>query len=149
MRGWLSGHFAVADTLPALPKTVPAGIPSALIERRPDLSAAFERLCAVDKRLERARKALLPRFALTASGGAALSELVDPCAAAWHLALGLVQPLFTGGRLHGEIHLQRARVEEALNGYRSTLSAQSAHLTARQQLLNNRIDLHLALGGGF
>jgi multidrug efflux system outer membrane protein len=206
------GHFAVAETLPALPKALPAGIPSALVERRPDLNAAFERLCAVDKRLESARKALLPRFALTASGGtgsAALSEWVDPRAAAWHLALGLLQPIFTGGRLHGEIQLQTARVEEALNGYRSaalnafreveqtlaaedrlreqeqaleeavrqtdasrklaiysyqhglieiltlldsyrsTLSAQSAHLTARRQLLNNRIDLYLALGGGF
>jgi multidrug efflux system outer membrane protein len=206
------GHFAAADTLPALPKAVPAGIPSSLIERRPDLNAAFERLCAADKRLESARKALLPRFTLTASGGtgsAALSELVDPRAAAWHLALGLVQPIFTGGRLRGEIALQEARVEEALNGYRSaalnafreveqalaaedrlreqeraleeavrqtdasrklaiysyqhglieiltlldsyrsTLNAQSAHLSARRQLLNNRIDLYLALGGGF
>jgi multidrug efflux system outer membrane protein len=206
------GHFAAADTLPALPGAVPAGLPSALIERRPDLNAAFERLCAADKRLESARKALLPRFALTASGGAgsaALSELVDPRAAAWHLALGMVQPIFTGGRLHGEIALQEARIEEALNNYRSaalnafreieqtlvaedrlreqeralaeavrqtdasrklaiysyqhgtieiltlldsyrsTLSAQSAHLSARRQLLNNRIDLYLALGGGF
>ncbi|MBL1263895.1 efflux transporter outer membrane subunit [Methylomicrobium sp. RS1] len=206
------GHFTVGEALPALPKAVPAGIPSALVERRPDLNAAFERLCAVDKRLESARKALLPRFALTASGGtgsAALSELIDPRAAAWHLALGLVQPIFTGGRLRGEIQLQEARAEEALNGYRSialnafreveqtlaaedrlreqeqaleeavrqtdasrklaiysyqhglieiltlldsyrsTLNAQSAHLTARRQLLNNRIDLYLALGGGF
>jgi multidrug efflux system outer membrane protein len=206
------GDFAADATLPALPKAVPAGIPSELVERRPDLNAAFEHLCAVDKRLESARKALLPRFALTASGGAgsaALSELADPRAAAWHLALGMLQPIFTGGRLRGEIQLQEARVEEALNvyrntalnafreveqtlvaedrlreqeqaleesvrqtdasrklaiysyqhglieiltlldSYRSTLNAQSAHLTARRQLLNNRIDLYLALGGGF
>jgi multidrug efflux system outer membrane protein len=206
------GNISVTETLPALPKAVPAGIPSALVERRPDLNAAFERLCAVDNRLESARKALLPRFALTANGGtgsAALSELVDPRAAAWHLALGLLQPIFTGGRLRGEIQLQQALVEEALNGYRSaalnafreveqtlaaedrlreqeqameeavrqtdasrklaiysyqhglieiltlldsyrsTLNAQSAHLAARRQLLNNRIDLYLALGGGF
>ncbi|MEC4748530.1 efflux transporter outer membrane subunit [Methylomicrobium sp. Wu6] len=206
------GHFAEAETLPPLPPTAPVGIPSDLIERRPDLNAAFARLCATDKRLESARKALLPRFTLTASGGtgsAALSELVDPRAAAWNLALGLLQPIFTGGRLHGEIQLQEARVEETLNGYRnaalnafreveqtlaaedrlreqenalqeavkqtdasrklavysyqhglieiltlldsyrSTLNAQSAHLTAHRQLLNNRINLYLALGGGF
>jgi len=206
------GRFAEAETLPPLPPTAPSGIPSALIERRPDLNAAFARLRAADKRLESARKALLPRFTLTASGGAssaALTELVDPRAAAWNLALGLLQPIFTGGRLRGEIQLQEARVEEALNGYRhaalnafreveqtlaaedrlreqenalqeavrqtdasrklavysyqhglieiltlldsyrSTLNAQSAHLTARRQLLNNRINLHLALGGGF
>ncbi|WP_024300110.1 efflux transporter outer membrane subunit [Methylomicrobium lacus] len=206
------GRFAKAEALPPLPPAVPAGIPSELLERRPDLNAAFDRLCAADKRLESARKALLPRFTLTGSGGAgsaALTELVDPRAAAWNLALGLLQPIFTGGRLRGEIKLQEASVEEALNGYRnaalnafreveqtlaaedrlreqesalreavkqtdasrklavysyqhglieiltlldsyrSTLNAQSAHLTARRQLLNNRIDLYLALGGGF
>jgi len=206
------GRFAKAEALPPLPPAVPAGIPSELLERRPDLNAAFDRLCAADKRLESARKALLPRFTLTGSGGAgsaALTELVDPRAAAWNLALGLLQPIFTGGRLRGEIKLQEAGVEEALNGYRnaalnafreveqtlaaedrlreqesalreavkqtdasrklavysyqhglieiltlldsyrSTLNAQSAHLTARRQLLNNRVDLYLALGGGF
>jgi len=206
------GRFAKAEALPPLPPAVPAGIPSELLERRPDLNAAFDRLCAADKRLESARKALLPRFTLTGSGGAgsaALTELVDPRAAAWNLALGLLQPIFTGGRLRGEIKLQEASVEEELNGYRnaalnafreveqtlaaedrlreqesalreavkqtdasrklavysyqhglieiltlldsyrSTLNAQSAHLTARRQLLNNRIDLYLALGGGF
>jgi len=206
------GRFAKAETLPPLPPAVPSGIPSELLERRPDLNAAFDRLCAADKRLESARKALLPRFTLTSSGGAgsaALTELVDPRAAAWNLALGMLQPIFTGGRLRGEIKLQEAGVEEALNGYRnaalnafreveqtlaaedrlreqesalreavkqtdasrklavysyqhglieiltlldsyrSTLNAQSAHLTARRQLLNNRVDLYLALGGGF
>ncbi len=206
------GRFAKAETLPLLPPMLPAGIPSELLERRPDLNAAFDRLCGADKRLESARKALLPRFTLTGSGGAssaALTELVDPRAAAWNLALGMLQPIFTGGRLRGEIKLQQASVEEALNGYRnaalnafreveqtlaaedrlreqesalreavkqtdasrklavysyqhglieiltlldsyrSTLSAQSTHLAARRQLLNNRINLYLALGGGF
>lgn len=206
------GKLSISAALPDLPAAAPTGIPSDLLARRPDLNAAFKRLCATDKRLESARKALLPRFTLSASGGAgsaALAELVDPRAAAWHLALGIVQPLFTGGRLQGEIDFQQARVEEALNGYRntvlnafreveqtlaaedrlreqeqalheavqqtdssrklaiysyqhgliqiltlldsyrSTLNAQSAHLTAHRQLLNNRIDLYLALGGGF
>ncbi|WP_020563974.1 efflux transporter outer membrane subunit [Methylosarcina fibrata] len=210
--GYPEGRFKNAETLPPLPHGVPAGLPSELLDRRPDLNAAFARLSAFDNRLESARKALLPRFTLTANGGSissSLTDWADPRAAAWNFALGLLQPIFTGGRLLGDIDLQQARVEEALNGYkaaalnafreveqsltaegrlreqeqalreavrqtdasrklavysyqhglieiltlldsyRSTLNAQSAHLTARRQLLNNRIELYLALGGGF
>lgn len=197
--------------LPNPPATLAAGLPADMLERRPDLAAAFERLGAADSRLESSRKTLLPRIALTASGGtrsAALTDLADPRAAVWNLAMGLAQPLFTGGRLRGGIDKDEARVEEALNlyraaaltafreveqalaaeewlraqeaafreavaqtqaaqklavysyrhglieiltlldSYRSSLNAQSSHLAAQRQLLNNRIDLYLALGGG-
>lgn len=207
-----SGSFGLAERLPQLPSTIPAGIPSRLLERRPDLIAEYARLLASDQRLDSARKALLPRITLTSIGGttsAALTELVDPRAAAWHLALGLLQPLYAGGRLSADIDLQKANVEEAvsryrqtalnafreveqtlaaegrlreqeeafreavwqtdasrklavysyrhglieiltlLDSYRSTLSAQSSQLTAQWQLLNNRIDLYLALGGSY
>ena len=201
----------IATILPMPPAVLSAGLPSQLLERRPDLVAAFSRLQAMDSRVESAKKALLPRITLTASGGAssaALSDLIDPRAAAWNLAAGLVQPIFTGGRLKGEIRLNEALTKEALNqyrstvlnafreveqalaaeqwlraqeqalqeaveqteasrklavtsyqqglieiltlldSYRSTLNAQSAHLTVQRQLLSNRVDLYLALGGG-
>lgn len=207
-----SGRFRHAAYLPKLPPDVPAGLPSQLLDRRPDLNAEYNRLLATDQRLDSARKALLPRVTLTANGGttsSALTELIDPRAAAWNLGLGLLQPLYAGGRLTGDISLQKARVEEALNryrdtvlnafreveqtlaaegrlreqaralqeavrqtdasrklavysyrhglieiltlldSYRSTLSAQSSQLTAQRQLLNNRIDLYLALGGSY
>ncbi|SFW33661.1 efflux transporter outer membrane subunit [Nitrosovibrio sp. Nv17] len=197
--------------LPELPMDLPAGLPSELLERRPDLVAALDRLHAADARAASARKLLLPRITLTAAGGTrstALTELVDPRALAWNVVMGLVQPLFTGGRIQGEIQLREAHVEEALNqyrsaalnafreveqmlaaeewlrgqekalkeaveqteasrrlaiysyrlgmieiltlldSYRSTLNAQSAHLAIKRQLLNNRINLYLALGGG-
>jgi multidrug efflux system outer membrane protein len=205
------GMNPIATDLPAPPAVLSAGLPSALLDRRPDLIAAFSRLRAMDSRVESAKKALLPRITLTAIGGtssAALADLVDPRAAAWNLAMGLIQPIFTGGRLTGEIRLNEALTNEALNqyrsaalnafreveqalaaeqwlrtqeqalkeaveqteasrklavtsyqqgfieiltlldSYRSTLNAQSAHLTVRRQLLSNRIDLYLALGGG-
>lgn len=201
----------LAKSLPLPPPTLSAGLPSTLLERRPDLTAAFSRLRAMDSRVESAKKALLPRITLTASGGTsspALSDLIDPRAAAWHLAMGLIQPLFTGGRLSSEIRLNEALMQEAFNqyqstalnafreveqalaseqwlraqeqalheavtqtqasrklavtsyqqglieiltlldSYRSTLNAQSAHLSVQRQLLTNRIDLYLALGGG-
>jgi NodT family efflux transporter outer membrane factor (OMF) lipoprotein len=201
----------IAKSLPQPPAALSAGLPSELLQRRPDLTAAFSRLLAMDSRVESAQKALLPRITLTASGGTIspdLSDLIDPRAAAWHLAMGLMQPIFTGGRLKGEIRLNEALTQEALNqyqstalnafreveqalaaekwlrdqeqalqeamtqteasrklavtsyqqglieiltlldSYRSTLNAQSAHLIVQRQLLNNRIDLYLALGGG-
>jgi multidrug efflux system outer membrane protein len=212
----LLGRYPAADltmraSLPELPAPMPAGVPSELLERRPDLIAAFDRLRAADFRVESARKALLPRIALTATGGTrspALTELVDPRAVVWNVAMGFFQPLFTGGRIKGEIRLNQALAEEALNSYknaalnafreveqslaaeewlreqeralkeaveqtvasrklavysyrhgfieiltlldsyRSTLNAQSAYLSVKRQLLNNRIDLYLALGGG-
>ncbi len=205
-----SAGMTLAPRLPKPPGSLSAGLPSELLERRPDLIAAFERLRAADARVHSAKKTRLPRIALTASGGTrspALTELADPRAAVWNLAMGLVQPLFTGGRIEGEIHLHEARVNEALNSYkntmlnafreveqalaaeewlreqeralreaveqtntsqklavysyrqglieiltlldsyRSTLEAQSAHLAVKRQLLNNRIELYLALGG--
>jgi multidrug efflux system outer membrane protein len=206
-----SGRPDGNPSLPEPPGAMAAGLPSELLERRPDLIAAFERLRAADFRVESAQKALLPRIALTAAAGtrsAALTELADPRAAAWNVVMGLAQPLFTGGRLKGEIRLNQARAEEALHlyrstalnafreveqalaaeewlreqvealreaveqteasrklavysyrhgyieiltlldSYRSTLNARSAHLAVQRQLLNNRIDLYLALGGG-
>ncbi|AEG00878.1 efflux transporter outer membrane subunit [Methylomonas methanica] len=108
--------------LPKPPEALTAGLPAELLTRRPDVLAAFKRLRAADSRLESAEKALLPRITLTAAGGsgsAALTELIDPRAVAWNVAAGLTQPLFTGGRLQGEIRLNQARVQDALNQYQS------------------------------
>lgn len=211
----LLGHYPntglqAADKLPEPPARLAAGLPAELLERRPDIVAAFKRLCAADARLDSAHKALLPRISLTAAGGSsspALTELIDPRAAAWNLAAGLTQPLFTGGRLQADIRLNQANVQAAFNqyqsvalnafreveqalaaeswlrkqeqalreavaqteasrklavysyrqglieiltlldSYRSTLNAQSAHLSVQRQLLNNRLNVYLALGG--
>ncbi len=113
----------IAAKLPMPPKALAAGLPSALLERRPDIGAAFSRLRAMDSRVESAQKALLPRITLTASGGtssAALANLIDPRAAAWNLGMGLLQPIFTGGRLKAEIRLNEALTQEAVNQYQST-----------------------------
>lgn len=206
-----SGELKQNAKLPAPPKIISAGLPSELLTRRPDIIAALNRVQAMDARVFSAKQALLPRIALTASGGTgsgALAELIDPRAVAWNLAMGLVQPIFKGGKLTGDIRKNEALTEEALNqyqstaltafreveqaltaekwlraqehalqeaveqteasrklavysygqgliqiltlldSYRSTYTAQSDHLTVQRQLINNRIDLYLALGGG-
>jgi outer membrane protein TolC len=108
--------------LPEPPVTLAAGLPSELLNRRPDVVAAFKRLQAADQRLASSQKALMPRITLTAAGGsvgAALADIVDPRAAAWNLAAGLAQPLFTGDRLQADIRLKQANVEDAYNQYQS------------------------------
>jgi NodT family efflux transporter outer membrane factor (OMF) lipoprotein len=111
-----------AQHLPEPPVTLAAGLPSELLNRRPDVVSAFKRLQAADQRLASSQKALMPRITLTAAGGsvgAALADIVDPRAAAWNLAAGLAQPLFTGDRLQADIRLKQANVEDAYNQYQS------------------------------
>lgn len=119
-----TGNPTDCGELPALPASLPSGVPSELLARRPDIVAGFSRLRALDLRLDSAEKARLPRMTLTAAGGTSgphPSDLFDPRAAAWNLALGLAQPLYTGGRISAEIDLAAARVTEAVAQYRDTV----------------------------
>lgn len=107
-------------SLPDPPPALPAGLPSELLTRRPDIIAAFDRLRAADARLESAKKMRLPRIALTAGGGtrgSELADLIDPRATVWNIFAGALQPLFVGGRIDGTIQFNEARVEEAFNRY--------------------------------
>ena len=205
-----AGELHASLSLPSLPPTLPAGVPAELLERRPDMIGAIKRLQAQDQRLLNANLALLPNITLTATGGIrsdSLKDIIRPEALVWNIGTGLLQPLFAGDRLRGEIARQEATVTEALenfhqtaleafreveqtlateewlttqeqaladavrhaeanqhlaiyayrhgfttiltllDSFRGTLDAQRAHLTVKRHLLNNRIDLHLALGG--
>jgi NodT family efflux transporter outer membrane factor (OMF) lipoprotein len=215
----ISGEYPEADgaqsapaALPALPASVPAGLPAELLARRPDLAAAGLRVRAARARAVEADAALLPRILLTSGGGtstAELGDLLDGNFRVWSIAGNLVAPLFQGGRLRAQAEAADAattaaeaefvsraltafaEVETALAAeaglrraytHRQTgisaltrdavlarrrfadgtgeaaallaatdrlLEAESAALTERLALLLNRVDLHLALGGGF
>lgn len=201
-----------ATDLPAIPAEIPAGVPSDLLLRRPDLASAEARLAAADYRLYEARKALWPSIRLTASAGrtsAELDDLLKESFDVWSLAGGIVQPIFNGGRLRAAIDASDARAREALANYgqrslvafsevetalstqehiedreasleeaaqqaeaaqalaerqyqagttnllavlesqRRALNARAEQITSRRERLDNRIDLYLALGGGF
>lgn len=119
-----SGTLEAQPLLPSVPERLRAGVPADILQRRPDVDAAFQRLHAADSRLASAQKALLPRLTLAASGGTRTpnpAELFDPRAAAWNLAGGMVQPLLNGGRLRADIERRTAEVEESLNRYRDTV----------------------------
>jgi NodT family efflux transporter outer membrane factor (OMF) lipoprotein len=111
-----AGDAEVSSQLPGLEHPIPAGLPAELLERRPDLRAARERLIASDRRLDQAGAARLPSLRLTASGGRAsddLGDLLDGDFDVWAVAGGLTAPLFHGGRLKAGEELADARTREA------------------------------------
>lgn len=201
------------ESLPALAAEVPAGLPSDLLMRRPDLVAAAADLRASAHRADAARKDLLPNIVLTSRVSTAsdqLAELLsDPRSTLWNVAGSLSQPIYRGGFLRArarqtvaqnqaasmafaglalrafqevesalntehslaaqeqflEIELAQANLAEAqasreysegtggilavLEAQRRAVNARNAMIALRNQRLQNRIDLHLALGGDF
>jgi NodT family efflux transporter outer membrane factor (OMF) lipoprotein len=114
------GAIETAEALPPLPAPPPAGLPSELVVRRPDLVAAERRLAAAGMRVAEARAALYPRLSLTGSAGQTSSELrdlLDGDFSVWRIGANLLQPLFQGGRLRAGVDLARSRAEEALALY--------------------------------
>ncbi len=206
------GRLDVDRTLPLLDSPIPAGLPSELISRRPDLQQAWMNLLASDAAVAIAHKQRFPRITLVAAGNDVSKEftnLLDGTALAWSVLGNLTQPLFNSGRLKAQEEQARARVAQAENQYldrlyqafseventlsrnrslqtryRVTLASeknavagldlafeqyqrglvpyttvleaqrrafdiQSGVIDLRNQLLQNRISLYLALGGGY
>jgi NodT family efflux transporter outer membrane factor (OMF) lipoprotein len=207
-----AGRIGAAESLPNLKGQVPAGLPSTLLDRRPDLRAAARRWQAADQRLAAARQNRLPVFQLTTAAGTAsdkLYQLLDWDHLLWSLAGSLTQALLDGGRRTAEQDLARAQMEQQLTEYgaaalvafgeveaalaaeeslrqqeqelqlsaeealqaqilaeqryrqglegiitlletqRRAFNARIGLLRASRLRLENRIDLHLALGGAF
>ena len=206
------GRLAAASTLPLFETPVPAGLPSELVSRRPDLQQAWMNLLAADAAVAVAHKQRFPRLALVASGNDVADELgslLNGTALAWSVLGNLTQPLFNRGRLKAQEEQARARLVQAENQYlemlyqafsevenaltrnrtlqtryqvtlaseknavaaltlafeqyqrglvtyttvleaqRRAFDIQSGIIGLRNELLQNRITLYLALGGGF
>ncbi|MGE9294464.1 MAG: efflux transporter outer membrane subunit [Puniceicoccales bacterium] len=120
MGDYPSGALETAKELPQIVAPVPVGLPSELLERRPDLVSAERRLASADKRISQAKKAFLPAISLTGSYGTSssdLSNLLDSNFSVWSIAANLVQPIFQGGRLTGNLQRAKAYAIEALANY--------------------------------
>lgn len=103
---------------------VPVGLPSALLERRPDIREAEENLVAANAQIGVARAAYFPQISLTGSAGyesAKLTDLFQGPAGVWSLAGSLVQPIFEGGRLKSGVNLAEAQHEQLLLTYQQTI----------------------------
>jgi multidrug efflux system outer membrane protein len=108
------------QTLP----TVPAGLPSSLLERRPDIRAAEENLVAQRALVSAAKKAFFPTISLTGIFGFEsnqLSSLFSGPTKAWTFVPQITQPIFTGGRLKSEVKFAKAQRELAIVQYEQTI----------------------------
>jgi multidrug efflux system outer membrane protein len=105
------------------PVVVP-GLPSELLQRRPDVQVAEANLIAANADITNARAAMFPNIALTASGGytsGAFSALFEPGSALWSLGGSIAQPIFMGGALKGQLDFSKARYDELLNAYHQSV----------------------------
>jgi multidrug efflux system outer membrane protein len=106
------------------PPEVPAGLPSRLLERRPDILAAEQQLVAATANIGVARAALFPSLPLTGGGGiqsTGLVSLFSGPGAAWNFSAPLTQPIFQGGRLRSNLRLSEAQQQQALLTYQQTI----------------------------
>lgn len=109
--------------LPPLPD-VPAGLPSSLLERRPDIVQAEYSLIAANARLKSAKAALFPTIALTGSLGGqslAFSDLFTGPARVWSFGLGLLQPILDANRNQYQVEAARAREAQLLQQYQQSI----------------------------
>jgi outer membrane protein, multidrug efflux system len=124
---------------------VPAGLPSSLLERRPDIQAAEQSLIAANAQIGVARAAYFPTVSLSGFlGGQStqLSSLFSGPHSAWSLVPQVTQPVFTAGRLKSNVRLAQAERDEALTQYQKTIQAAftevSDALIAHQRVRESR-----------
>lgn len=207
-----SAGLVVSAELPLLKQSIPLGLPSELITRKPSLLASWYQLLASDAALAYAHKQRFPSLHLTASLGDSsqdLDDLFSPSRLAWSLLGGVTMPLFQGGRLKanesaaefvvkreeqaylqqlydafGDVENAITQEQALMSRYQTTIKAeenaqaaeqlafeqyqtglvsyttvldaqnrsfeaQSSVIEIKNQLLGNRIALHIALGGDF
>jgi outer membrane protein, multidrug efflux system len=106
------------------PPSIPAGLPSSLLERRPDIRQAEQQLIAANAEIGVARSLYFPQIALTANAGyqsSALTALFTGPAGFWTFGSNLAQPIFTGGKLRSNVRLAEAQHQEAVLFYQETI----------------------------
>jgi multidrug efflux system outer membrane protein len=110
-----------------LPPAVPPGLPSALLERRPDIRKAEQNLIAANAEIGVAKAQFFPQIELTGSGGgafgrsSAFSSLMPTQLGIWSYGAQVTQPIFTGGALKGNLRLAESEYRQLLIGYRQAI----------------------------
>jgi outer membrane protein, multidrug efflux system len=113
-------NVEIAQELAQLPGPVPAGLPSELLERRPDVVAADRRVAAAFYRREEAQAARLPTISLTGTVNSVSSELFvlqDRDNPVWSAGASLLAPLFTGRALKSQVEIRTAEQRQAIADY--------------------------------
>jgi len=129
----LLGNYpqAIARGLPLveqpLPPSVPPGMPSSLLERRPDIREAEQTLVAANAEVGVAKADFFPQISLTGSGGgsfgrsSAFSSLMSSQLGIWSYGANVSQPIFTGGALRGNLKAAESQYQQALISYRQAI----------------------------
>jgi multidrug efflux system outer membrane protein len=118
------GHPLVEQPLPP---DVPPGLPSTLLERRPDILEAEQILVAANAEIGVAKAEFFPQISLTGSGGgafgrsSAFTNLMSSQLGVWSYGAQVSQPIFTGGALRGNLRLANSQHQQALIAYRQTI----------------------------
>jgi len=130
-----------------LPPEVPAGVPSALLERRPDIRAAEQALVAANADIGVAKAAYFPQISLTGTIGGQSSKLTSLFSGpngAWTFVPQITQPIFTAGRIRSNVRLAEAQREEAQVAYersiRTAFQEVSDALIAHQRTRESRVE---------
>jgi multidrug efflux system outer membrane protein len=121
--GEVASDFAISDLKSEIsdPPAVPAGLPSTLLERRPDIAAAESSLVAANAQIGVAKAAFFPSISLTGSAGYASGEidrLFSGDSRAWSIGPSVYLPVFQGGRNKANLERSRAAYEESVARYR-------------------------------
>jgi multidrug efflux system outer membrane protein len=111
----------------ALPPDVPPGLPSSLLERRPDIREAEQMLIAANAEIGVAKAQFFPQISLTGSGGGAFvrsslfAGMMSSQTSIWSYGVQVSQPIFTGGALRGNLHLAESQHQQALIAYKQAI----------------------------
>jgi len=142
----------VNPQLPGQPDAIPSGLPSELLERRPDVIGAERRVAAAFNRIHEAKAARLPAIALTGGVSSISSDLfvlTERDNPVWNAGANLLMPLFKGGALKTQVEIRTAEQKQAIANYASiglrafgevenALAAENA-AREREQLLNQTV----------
>jgi outer membrane protein, multidrug efflux system len=120
------GGFARGLALTAQPHApvIPAGLPSSLLERRPDIHSAEQQLISANAEIGVARAAYFPQISLTAAPGlqsSSLANLFTGPAGLWTFAASLSQPIFTAGRIRSNVAFTEAQREQFILAYQQSI----------------------------
>ncbi|MGY6255383.1 efflux transporter outer membrane subunit [Paraburkholderia caledonica] len=120
----LQQMLSEAGDVPALPRQVPIGFPSEVVQRRPDIRRAEAQLHAATATIGMAKADFYPRISLNGSAGfqsLQLSTLADWASGQFVIGPSITLPIFEGGRLKGTLHLREAQQQEAAIVYKRTV----------------------------
>jgi multidrug efflux system outer membrane protein len=123
----------------AIPPAIPAGLPSALLDRRPDIREAEQRLVSENARIGEAKALLFPTLSLTGSYGYASTDIetfLESASRSWNLLGNLLQPIFHAGANRRRVEVTESRQRQALYAYERTI------LQALREVEDSLVGLH-------